>query len=1148
VPEPDSVDTVAAGRGADDLADVAVAQVTRWVEAARDQGRPDAAADRLTALLRDPDGVGFATRFVDRVLRPDDDRVAGRQLTAAVAGASTPAFLGPVDRVLLRAGAVAATRLPRVVVPLARRRLRQLIGHLLVDADPASLDRHLDVEQDHRAPLRRNINLLGEAVLGEEEADARLAGTLALVRRDDVDHVSVKVSSVASQLSPWAFDATRDRVVERLVPLYRAARDSDPPTFVNLDMEEHRDLDLTVAVFTAALGRDEFRHLTAGVAIQAYLPDSVAAVEELAAFAAARHADGGAPIRIRLVKGANLAMEHVEAELHGWAPAPYASKHEVDANYKRLLDRLLTPDTLAGLHLGVASHNLFDVAWAWLLAGERGVRDRVGFEMLEGMAPDLARVVREDVGGLLLYTPVVAPEDLDAATSYLVRRLEEVSAPQNFLRALPDLADDPVAFRREEARFRRSLEDRHTIGTAPRRRQDRDVPPEPTPLDAPFANEPDTDPSLAANRRWAAAHLAHDPGPVQAPVVATTSAVDEVVATARAAATRWATVPADERRAALLRVADALAGRRGELLAVMAHEAGKTVGEADPELSEVIDFARYYADRACDLETTPGAAFTPAGVVVVTPPWNFPVAITLGGALAALAAGNAVVLKPAPQVERCAEIAVAACHAAGIDPDLLQYARVPEDAAGRHLITHPDVDIVVLTGAYETAQRFRSWAPRRRIFAETSGKNALVITPSADLDLAVADLVSSAFGHAGQKCSAASLAILVGEVDARGRLRRQLADATRSLAVGPATDLATTVGPLIAPPEGDLARALTRLEDGERWLVAPEQLDDDGRLWRPGIRDGVRPGSWFHRTECFGPVLGLIDVATLDEAIAVQNAVAYGLTGGIHTLDDDEVAVWRDRVEVGNAYVNRSTSGAIVRRQPFGGWKRSSVGPGAKAGGPDYVAQFGTWHDTDDPGELADVVTGVVAGALAAIRPHLDDEEVAWLERAARSDQAAWEGTFAHEVDPTGLTSESNVHRYRPRPGIAIRVPAGAARREVVRSVLASLRVGRHPRRCSFAPGVGFGEPVEGWLRAHVGTVAVEPDANAVAAVAAAAGEDARWRLIGTAADGWWAAAAEAGTDVIAGPVLSAGRRELLGHLREQAVSRTMHRYGTPLR
>ena len=1086
-------------------------RVRRWAVRAGPGGSAGPSA-RLAALLHDPAGVDFTLRFVDRVARPADDRAAARALARlAGPGASLPAFLGPADRALIRTGAVLAPRLPHVVVPAARRRLRALVGHLIVDADGRQLARHLDAARADG--VRLNLNLLGEAVLGEDEADRRLERTIALLRRPDVDYVSVKASSVASQLVPWDVEGSRDRLVTRLLPLYRAA--AEHGVFVNLDMEEYKDLDLTVALFTALLSRPELAGVQAGIVLQAYLPDSVAALDGLAEFATRRVDGGGAPVKVRLVKGANLAMERVDAGLHDWPQAPYLSKEEVDANYVRLLDRGVGGGHAHALRLGVASHHMHHVALALELAEARGATGQVDVEMLQGMAPDWAAVVASDVPNpLVLYTPVVHRGDFDAAVSYLVRRLEENAAPENYLYALFDAGSGGTSS--YVHRFRASVRDRDAVADTPRRTQDRGR--EQIGARGPgFRNEPDTDPSLAANRAWFRSAVAAPVPAVSGRRLTAPAEVDDVVATA--AASGWRDVPARERGRLLREAARALAAARTELLAVMVAEGGKTVAEADPEISEAIDFAAYYADRADELEH---AAFTPDRVVVVTPPWNFPVAIPLGGCLAALAAGAAVVIKPAPQVRACAEVGVAALHRGGIPAAALQLVHTGEDDTGRRLVTHPDVDRVVLTGATDTARLFRSWRPDLGLVAETSGKNALVITSSADPDLAVADLVRSAFGHAGQKCSAASLAILVGPAgtgSATGRrLRRQLVDAVRTLRVGHGADPSTTMGPLIAPPEGKLERALTTLDRGERWLVRPRRITDT--QWTPGVRAPVQPGSWFHHTECFGPVLGLMYARDLDEAIAWQNATGYGLTGGIHSLDPAEIEHWCTHAEVGNAYVNRHITGAVVQRQSFGGWKASVVGPGAKPGGPNYVAQFGTWADA--PVRAGAEPPRRVRRVLAAV--DLPGVDRAWLTEAARSDAAAWADEFGVEHDPTGLAAESNVFRYRALPELVLLAGRGATGRDVARVVLAAA--------CASVPVhlYGSADPPLPEVNRHGGLPV--PQAGG------------RIRVVGAVPDELRVAAADAGASVLDAPVVRDGRRELLTVLREQAVSRTRHRFG----
>jgi RHH-type proline utilization regulon transcriptional repressor/proline dehydrogenase/delta 1-pyrroline-5-carboxylate dehydrogenase len=580
-------------------------------------------------------------------------------------------------------------------------------------------------------------------------------------------------------------------------------------------------------------------------------------------------------------------------------------------------------------------------------------------------------------------------------------------------------------------------------------------------------------------------------------------------------------------------------------------------------VSEAVDFARYYADRAQELDpaaghpATDGARFEPVVLTLVTPPWNFPVAIPIGGVLAALAAGSGVVVKPAPPVPRCTEVAVDAVHAAldaaGVPTDVVRVVRADEDEVGRALVSHPGVDTVVLTGAIDTARLFASWraghAGGARVLAETSGKNSLVVTPAADYDLAVGDLVRSAFGHAGQKCSAASLGILVGSAATSSRLRRQLVDAVRSLRVGWPDDLGTTMGPVIEPPAGKLARALTRLDPGESWLVEPRPLDDSGRLWSPGLKDGVAPGSFFHLTECFGPVLGLMRADTLADAVELQNATTFGLTGGLHSLDEDEIARWLDTVEVGNAYVNRHITGAIVQRQPFGGWKDSTVGPGAKAGGPNYVAQLGTWHGDGLPARQAEP-----SGEVRAVLDDLSalvagDADAAWLRAAAGSDAAALADELGREVDRSGLSVERNVLRHRPVPALTVRAGAGTPPVELVRVVLAATAAGT-PVRVSLDPSVAARLPhadavVVGRARGRLDRVVEATEVRDAFVGRVRAGDvRGRVRVLGDDRDVLPGELATDPVTVLAGPVLATGRRELLAVLREQAVSHTLHRFG----
>ncbi|GAA2030516.1 proline dehydrogenase family protein [Agromyces tropicus] len=1188
--------------------DHVIALVERWL-AESDRHPVDPAAERLAGVLKDPNGLAFTVGFVDGVMRPEDLGVAARNL--AEVAKLTPKFLPGFLKAAIRLGGTMAQAFPWLVIPIARRVLRAMVGHLVLDATPAKLGPA--IAKLRESGNRLNLNLLGEAVLGEHEADRRLKGTYDFLARDDVDYVSIKVSSVVSQLSMWSFDEAVEKVTAKLTPLYELAAKGaakGEAKFINLDMEEYRDLDLTIAVFKRLLDQPQLQGLEAGIVLQTYLPDALGAMQDLTEWAQARRAAGGAPIKVRVVKGANLAMETVDAHIHDWPLATYSTKQDSDTNYKRVLHWSMTPERIDAVKLGIAGHNLFDVAHAFLTAKERGVEQGVEFEMLLGMATGQAEAVRGDVGRLLLYTPVVNPSEFDVAIAYLIRRLEENASQDNFMSAVFELSTHRGLFDRERDRYLRSLaaleaEDADAPAPAPNRTQNRRtewdekdaaelsgaVTGAPAPgdehegsltsvvlgitrgsaadgvltddaaaaaaeLTGPgvtpgFRNEPDTDPALAANRDWGRRILERVPDStlgidtLRDHRIETAEELERLMTAVTERAAAWGALPGDERAAVLHRAGLALAANRDRLIEVMAAETGKTIAEADPEISEAIDFAHYYAERARELDHVQGARFVPSTLTVVTPPWNFPVAIPAGGVLAALAAGSGVIIKPAKLSQRSGAVMVEALWEAGIPKDLLALVDLGSRELGTKLVSDEKVDRVILTGAYETAELFRSFRKDLPLLAETSGKNAIIVTPSADLDLAASDVVKSAFGHAGQKCSAASLVILVGSVAKSERFRRQLVDAATSLRVGWPEHPASQMGPIVEPANGKLLHALTTLGADEEWLVEPRQLDGTGRLWSPGIRANVKPGSYFHLTEFFGPVLGIMHAKDLDEAIRFQNAVDFGLTAGLHSLDSEELATWFDRVEAGNLYVNRGITGAIVQRQPFGGWKRSSVGAGAKAGGPNYLFGLGDWEpDHSEPSRSLHLrgLERRVSRLIEASQSSLDYEAYEVLRRSALSDEVAWAEEYGTVKDVSGLGVERNVFRYLPLP-VTIRVSEDAALADGLRVIAAGL-LAKSPLSVSTAHELPKG--VRDLLAAQDVRVVREGDAGWIER--AGRGEvTGRVRLVGGSASAL--AEATGGTPDLAvwsHPVTPSGRVELLPFLHEQAVSITNHRFGNP--
>jgi RHH-type proline utilization regulon transcriptional repressor/proline dehydrogenase/delta 1-pyrroline-5-carboxylate dehydrogenase len=1168
-----------------DLADEAIRLVQRWLHEAA-QVPADPSAERLAGVLRDPNGLDFTVGFVDGVVRPEDLSAAAKKLNELTP--LTPKFLPAPMRGAIGLGGAFAKPLPGVVVPIARKVLRQMVSHLIIDASDAKLGPA--ITKIKRDGVRLNINLLGEAILGEHEAERRLAGTHKLLARDDVDYVSIKVSSTVAPHNHWAFDEAVAHIEEQLVPLFERASAASPKKFINLDMEEYKDLDLTVAVFKRILERPEFTTLEAGIVLQAYLPDALGAMIDLQEWAAQRVAEGGAPIKVRIVKGANLPMEQVDAAIHGWPVATWGSKQDSDTSYKAVIDYALTPERVKNVRIGVAGHNLFDVALAWLLAKARGAQAGIEFEMLLGMATGQAEAVKREVGSLLLYTPVVHPQEFDVAIAYLIRRLEEGASQENFMSAVFELNDNPALFEREKQRFLSSLGDLDGItgdGTVEsyavpgsNRVQDRrryDEAGAEARVEAlveagrrgEFENAPDTDPDLPGNRAWGRgiAERMVD-SQLGADLVASSrigdeDALNDVVERGVAAAAGWQALGADERARILYRAGERLEAKRAELLEVMGSECGKTLDQGDPEVSEAIDFANYYAMLGQLLEQVDGAEFQPQKLIAVIPPWNFPVAIPAGGVLSALAAGSSVIIKPASSSARSGAVMVEALWEAGVPREVLQFVQFDERELGAKLIGDSRVDRVILTGAYETAVKFREFRQDLPILAETSGKNAIIVTPNADLDLAAKDVALSAFGHAGQKCSAASLVILVGSVATSKRFRGQLLDAVRSLKVGTPEHLETQMGTVITAPDGKLLRGLTALGPGEKWLIEPKPLESDSplardgkggnKLWSPGVRDGVERGSEYHLTEYFGPILGIMTAKTLDEAIDIVNEIDYGLTSGLHSLDRDDLALWLNRIEAGNLYVNRGITGAIVRRQSFGGWKKSAIGAGTKAGGPNYLHGLGDWTDAPVAGELRAPRPRVAPLLTAAQQAGIAGEELDWLRTALGTDAAAWEDEFGIARDASGLGVERNLLRYLPVP-LTVRITADAPLHRALRVIGAGLAAGSAP---VVSTPVALPQPVLSALAAAGVDVHFEDAAawaTRVQRLAALQGPQAGARIrvvAGASREAEVAAVYEATAGkpdiaVYGGEVVSAGRVEMLPYLHEQAVSITAHRFGTP--
>lgn len=1158
----------------------------------------------LDRMIQHPEDKATLTQMTDQGFRSDSpDRVVD-QMVHILDVQGVPRFFSPFDRALLKGFQSFGGYLPGVAVPMVKEKMRKETANVILPAENEMLASHLRERRDEG--LRMNVNFLGEAILGEDEARSRLERYLAALQLPETECMSIKISTLYSQISPLARKSTLTTVADRLELLYRAAAKerftkqdlTETKKFIYLDMEEYRDMELTAEVFMMTLDRPGMENVRAGIALQAYVPDSFGVQERLTEWARGRVAKGGSPITIRIVKGANMEMERVEASLRGWPQAPYKVKTHTDANYKRMVRFGLASENIQAVHLGIASHNIFDMSYALVAAVAAKALDCVQFEMLEGMANHQRRALFELSRNVLLYAPACRKEDFINAIGYLIRRLDENTGPDNFLRHAFNISVGSPAWTRLESGFLESLGMMDSVSSAPRRTQDRRLPPVAPPVPAKwqeFVNEPDTDVSLPANVAWAHAmrddwvkrcdaHATEIPlcvgSEVYDPVDDVAESLDPsrpgvVVARYRTAGAGeiaravdiagdaenpWLAMSPDERYAILRNVAQQIRIRRADLIGAAMADAGKTLLESDPEVSEAVDFVEFYARVALDLFQDSLLRAKPAGPVAVVSPWNFPIAIPCGGIAAALAAGNPAILKPASDTVLPAWILCQCFWDAGVPREALQFLPCSGSLAGKYLIGSKEIDSVILTGGTETALRMLSSHPDLNLSAETGGKNATIVSSMSDRDLAIKNILHSAFSHCGQKCSATSLIVLEEEIFHDKAFRMQLVDAIESLKVGSAWDFGSKLGPLVRPPEGDLLRGLKELEHGESWAVMPRKLEENPCLYSPGMKWNTQPNSFTHLTELFGPVLGVMKYKKLNEAIDYVNATGYGLTSGLESLDDREQEIWKSRIRAGNLYINRPTTGAIVLRQPFGGMGKSAFGPGIKAGGPNYVVPLMRF-EPEIP-ENASLGKSPTVAELATLwnALHRPNERAAFLELpdttsaelnsllcCIRDYDAFASAEIRQMHDHFRLIGQDNYRRYLPMRNVRVRIGETTAPWKVLAAISAGLAAGS---RVTISHDATVAESLIDQLETVTADLAAnvefvqESDEGMCQTISAHQTDRVRY-LDGTRVPVELRKAAASTQIFVADrPLCPLGRIELLWYVEEQSLSIDYHRYG----
>ncbi|MGA8165484.1 MAG: proline dehydrogenase family protein [Waddliaceae bacterium] len=1134
---------------------------------------------QVDRMLDDPQGKLLTTSLADQLFRSQNPVRTADQAAWLIHTFGIPDYLSYFKQLQLLAFRWVGNIIPQLLVPLLKHSVRKQAASIILPGENRQLAKHMN--RRRKEGVRMNLNHLGEAILGEEEAEKMFRTYLDDLSLPEVEYISVKISSICSQLHLLAWEETMDILAKRLKALFLEAKRHTyvlatgkcVPKFVNLDMESYCDLHLTVAVFRSVLEDPQFFHHRAGIVLQSYLPDSYLLQQELTVWAMQRVANGGSPIKIRLVKGANLAMEKIEASLRGWPQAPYTTKADVDANFKRMLHYGCLPEHACAANLGIGSHNLFDIAYALLLRSEMGVEKEVEFELLEGVADHVRRVIQQIDGAPRLYCPAAKKEHFHNALAYLLRRLDENSAPDNFLRHSFDLLPQTKEWHHQAHQFSLACHAVDGISMHPRRTQNRlnesDVP-DPS---APFCNEPDTDWSLPQNRKWGQQILqhwaAHSFEPVPLVIgkktypprqlsrsgydpsipkkelyrfaLADHAQVEKAIHAAEKAQHKWKNTSVEERSGLLARLAQLIRKHRDRLIGAMVADGGKIVTEADGEVSEAVDFVEYYRKSSEELSRMSDIRWSPVGPVLVAPPWNFPCSIPLGSIVAALAAGNCVIFKPALETVYAGWVLAQLCWEAGISQEVLQFLPCEDEPFGSELVKDPRIASVILTGEAKTAKKMLLLRSGLDLITESGGKNTMIITAMSDRDLAIKDLVRSAFSHSGQKCSACSLAILEAEVYENRTFMRLLRDAASSLHAGSAWKPATRINPLIGEPNERLLRALTTLEEGEEWLLEPRQVPDHPNLWTPGIKLGVQEGSFTHQHELFGPVLGIMHADNLAHAVQLANGTPYGLTAGLHSLDERERRYWLKHIQAGNCYINRGMTGAIVRRQPFGGCKESCFGAGAKVGGPNFLLPLMRKEQATLPKERELVTSKINLINIHVNQMDFASEQKTCWHASVENYTYHWKHYFSKKHDPSCILGQDNWLYYVPHSHLLLRIAEEDEPFDVLRAIAGAMICGTPIQASGKKEALA---PIKGkWVK-FAPKVELKEETEEQLIERLREGDLQRVRLLSSPLLPLKHCLAEHVRHAIIAPVLANGRVELLHYLREVSVSIDYHRYG----
>jgi RHH-type transcriptional regulator, proline utilization regulon repressor / proline dehydrogenase / delta 1-pyrroline-5-carboxylate dehydrogenase len=1024
-----------------------------------------------------------------------------------------------------------------------------------------------------------NFSQVGGLPLGREGVKKWQKKYRRLLEKPNINYISIKSSSLLPKINLLDWEASVKFLATKLQYIYQIANENpikqkDGTTkhkFINIDIENYQSVKITIQAFKQALSNPSFANLSAGITLQSYLPEAFELQKDLVQFAKKRIEDGGNAIKITIVKGSYLEKEEIQASINNWAQAPYTSKKETDANFKKMLEFACLKPNARVANVGIATHNIFDIAYGLLLIYENEIFPYAEIEMFATRTPNIRNVINQVFDNVRLYCPVADKNEFHKALSFIFRRIDENLRPQNFLYKINKLTPRSKRWDQLKEAFFSSCEKINNLSHEKRQKQDRLE--NKTFLKERFSlfdNEQQTNFSLKNNRIWANEIIKNVKTNTESLIIplqingqifeknqdgifhqiaskektlyhysiADENDINKAILCANSYLSIWKNVSVEEKMTFFSNITSLYKQKRKELIATLIKEQGKILIDADVEICQAIDSIEYYKFRYSNTVTTKDVSFSPIGTCIIVSSKGNSLSTPTGNIISALLCGNSVIFKPSKDSVLTGWQIVNTFWEAGIPKEVLQFIICDNEVVENSLINTNSNSKLIFSGRGLTAKKFIKKNPLINISANLEGKNTMIITDCCDRDLAIESLVKSAFSNSGQNDFTITVAILESEVYEDKIFLQKLIDAVSPYKLGFPWDLSTNLVPLRHEIKENLKIALTTLEPGESWLLTPKQNENNPFLYSPGIKIGATENSLTFKRVFAGPVLSLVRASNLKSAISIANSLPYGLISVLQSLDEREHHYFSENIQTGSKYINRATKLAMIRRQPYGGYKSSSYGINFKEGGPNYLLKFLKASQIEIPKQKQPVSEKV--NSLTSILEKIDlTAEELGLFYASIANYAFWWKKMKKYRDPSKIVGQDNFFGYIPKKNICLKIFEDDNPIDILRICAATLTCGaklqisRDKNKCKKFYWLDLLESI--FSKNETDDQLLERLKKQKTRII---------RLSNLASKKFKTKVTMQNCYVIDDPVLANGRYELLNYLQEVNISYNYHRYG----